>query len=261
MGEREVRIMRYATQILTKNDCYLAGRPLNPEGIIVHSTGVDQKRIDVYTSQWNRGGVRVCVHGFLGLDSEGALCFTQTLPYTMRCWGCGSGVRGSWNDRFLQLEICETLNDGAWCRETYAAALEVCAGLCVRFGIAPEAVVTHSEAYAAGYASNHGDVMHWWPRHGLSMDGFRRELKAMLEEDDKMLNNEENYQVFRSFMARYEAEQGALPASDWAKTACSMAVQSGLFTDGNGDGTLDRPQSALKRQEFAAVLDRIGVLG
>ena len=38
----------------------------------------------------------------------------------------------------------------------------------------------HSEAHALGYASNHGDVMHWWPRWGLGMDGFRTALAARL---------------------------------------------------------------------------------
>ena len=176
--------MQYKENYLTKNDCYQAGYPLpRPRGIIVHSTGVDQKRIRVYADAWNRPGVRTCVHGFLGLDEGGVLTFEQHLPFTLRCWGCGSGVNGSYNTTHLQFEICEALEDGAWCRETYAAALEVCERLCRTFGIPADAVVCHSEAYALGYASNHGDVMHWWPKHGLSMDGFRAALKKRLEDE------------------------------------------------------------------------------
>lgn len=179
-----ISAMQYRENFLTRNDCYRAGRALGrPKGIVVHSTGTDQKRIRVYADAWDRPGVRTCVHGFLGLDESGALSFEQHLPFTMRCWGCGSGTRGSYNNSHLQFEICETLADGAWCRETYAAALEVCEKLCRSFGIPAEAVVCHSEAYARGYGSNHGDVMHWWPRHGLSMDGFRAELSKRLEED------------------------------------------------------------------------------
>ena len=172
--------MNCIQEFLTENDCFRAAQPLTPTGIVVHSTGVDQKRISAYTSQWNRPGVRVCVHGLLGLDDEGRLSYVQTLPYDVRCWGCGSGAKGSYNASHIQFEICETLDDGAWCRETCAAALELCAGLCRAYGIAPENVVCHSEAHAAGYASNHGDVMHWWPRWGLSMAGFRTELTAAL---------------------------------------------------------------------------------
>ena len=170
-------------RILTNSDCFRAGKLLSrPRGIVVHSTGVDQKRISAYTRQWDRPGVRACVHGLLGLDDDGALCFVQTLPYEMRCWGCGSGAKGSFNDSHIQFEICEMRGDGDWCRKTYAAALELCTNLYRLYGIPPEAVVCHSEAHALGYGSNHGDVMHWWPDFGLSMDGFRAELKERLEE-------------------------------------------------------------------------------
>ena len=176
-------MLQIQRKLLTESDCYKAGKPLAPRGVVVHSTGVDQKRISAYTSQWNRPGVRACVHGLLGLNDRGGLCFTQTLPFEMRCWGCGSGPKGSLNDSHIQFEICETLGDGVWCRETYAAALELCLSLCRLYGIPPEAVVCHSEAHALGKASNHGDVMHWWPRFGLSMEGFRAELQERLEEE------------------------------------------------------------------------------
>ena len=176
--------MQYRVNFLTRNDCFNSARVLVPiRGIVVHSTGVDQKHIRPYADAWNRPGVRTCVHGFLGLDDDGELVFEQHLPFTRRCWGCGSGVNGSYNDSHIQFEICETLTDGDWCRRTYAAALDVCADLCSRFGIPVENVVCHSEAYARGCGSNHADVMHWWPKHGLSMDGFRAELRERLEEE------------------------------------------------------------------------------
>lgn len=246
--------MKQRVKFLTENDCYGAGQRLEPVGIVLHSTGCDQKRISAYTRQWDKPGVRLCVHGFIGLDEEGELCYEQTLPYDIRCWGCGRGTKGSFNSSHIQIEICETLNDGDWCRETYRAALEICAGLCRRFGILPENVVTHSEAHAIGYASNHGDVMHWWPRHGLSMDRFREELK------DEMYDNEGNYEVFKAFMSRYEAEMRAKGCSDYAAEACRKGVAAGIFSDGDGDGSIDAPQSYVKRQELAAVMDRKGLL-
>lgn len=246
--------MKRKVNYLTRNDCFKAARPLTPTGIIVHSTGVNQKRIAPYTSQWNHPGVQVCVHGFLGLDEDGELCYEQILPYSSRCWGCGSGEKGSFNASHIQFEICEDLRDAQWCRDTYAAALELCRELCEAYGIKPENVVTHSEAHAMGYASNHADVMHWWPAQGLSMEKFREELK------DEMYNNEENYKVFKEFLARYEAEQRALPPSGYAAESCRKAVDSGLFTDGNGDGSIDWPQAYVKRQELAVLMDRKGEL-
>ena len=62
-------------QFLTHNDCYLAGRPLVPKGVMVHSTGVAQPNPQVFIRSWNRPGVSKCVHAFVSRD--GAI---QTLP-------------------------------------------------------------------------------------------------------------------------------------------------------------------------------------
>ena len=41
-------------------------------------------------------------------------------------------------------------------------------------------VICHSEGYQRGVASNHADVMHWFPKFGKSMDTFRTDVsKAM----------------------------------------------------------------------------------
>ena len=54
--------------------------------------------------------------------------------------------------------------------------------LCMTYGIAPDkpTLICHSEGHALGIASNHGDVMHWWPKHGKSMDTFRAEVKRLM---------------------------------------------------------------------------------
>ena len=41
-------------------------------------------------------------------------------------------------------------------------------------------ILCHSEGYKLGIASNHADVMHWFPRFGKSMDTFRAEVKRLL---------------------------------------------------------------------------------
>ena len=42
-------------------------------------------------------------------------------------------------------------------------------------------VICHSEGYKREVAGNHGDVMHWFPKHGKSMDTFRAEVAAKLK--------------------------------------------------------------------------------
>ena len=51
-----------------------------------------------------------------------------------------------------------------------------------------------------------------------------------------------------------------LKPSEYAEAACKKGIASGLFTDGNQDGLVDNPQSYMKRQELATVLDRKGLL-
>ena len=55
--------------------------------------------------------------------------------------------------------------------------------LCKQYNLNPLAdgvVICHSEGYQRGVASNHADVMHWFPKHGKNMDTFRQDVsKAM----------------------------------------------------------------------------------
>lgn len=69
-----------------------------------------------------------------------------------------------------------------------------------------------------------------------------------------------SYETFKKHMERYEQEQNEAPVSEYAEASCSKAVKSGIFADGNGDGSIDYPQKPLKRQEFAVILDRMGML-
>lgn len=69
---------------------------------------------------------------------------------------------------------------------------------------------------------------------------------------------EMSYNKFKEYMQRYMAELDNLPASEYAAEACRKAIASGLFKDGNGDGSLDYPQMFIKRQDLALVMDRRG---
>ena len=59
-------------------------------------------------------------------------------------------------------------------------AVELCVYLCKLYGLTEKDIICHSEGYKLGTASNHGDVMHWFPKHGKSMDTFRADVKAGL---------------------------------------------------------------------------------
>ena len=41
-------------------------------------------------------------------------------------------------------------------------------------------IICHCEGHDLGIASNHADVLHWWPKHGKNMDTFRAAVKEKL---------------------------------------------------------------------------------
>lgn len=63
----------------------------------------------------------------------------------------------------------------------WGRSVELCAYLCREYGLDPERdVLCHQEGYRRDMASNHADVLHWWPLHGRSMDDFRGAVKGAL---------------------------------------------------------------------------------
>jgi LysM repeat protein len=188
---------------LTDNDCYKAGKKHMVKGIMVHSTGANNPNLrryvgpddgllgkNQYNNHWNTAkpdGRQICAHAFIGKLADGSVATYQTLPWDMRGWHSGSGSKGltanANNNGYIGFEICEDgLTDKAYFEKVYAEAVDLCAYLCKLYNIKPESptLICHSEGHKLGIASNHGDVMHWWPRFGKSMDTFRADVKAAM---------------------------------------------------------------------------------
>ncbi len=179
---------------LTENDCYKAGKTIKPTGIVVHSTGAINPTLrryvqpddgiigaNDYNNHWNQGGISKCVHAFIGKDKKGDVRIYQTLPWTMRCWGCGSGSKGSYNNSHIQFEICEdALIDEKYFTKAFEQAINLCAYLCEAYDIPVEEIVSHREANSRGFASNHADCDHWLAKFGKNMDWFRSQVQAKL---------------------------------------------------------------------------------
>ena len=70
------------------------------DGIVVHSIGVAQPSVDVMYNRMNAEGDRWAVHALM--NNERILL---TLPWDVRCWGCGGGSHGSYNNSRFQFEI------------------------------------------------------------------------------------------------------------------------------------------------------------
>ena len=193
--------LKIIEKILTKNPCYIAGRKITVKGLMLHSVGCPQPSAMVFVNNWNppANGREVCVHGFIDANTGEVY---QTLPWDHRGWHGG----GSSNNTHIGVEMCEpacikytggstfTCSDTATAtaavKRTYEAAVELFAFLCKQYKLDPLAdgvIISHKEGRKRGVASNHGDPEHLWTqlKTGYTMDGFRKDVKAAMAEEEK----------------------------------------------------------------------------
>ena len=197
---------------LSDNDCYKAGQTMQPCGVMVHSTAANNTSIARYVqpaaddpnraallsklggnqhgNHWNQSRAAwkakfgtnwgSCVHAFVGKLADGSVGSVQTLPWN--CFGWHAG--GNANNTHISFEICEdALTDESYFEKVYQEAVELTAMLCKTYNLNPLAdgvVICHSEGHQRGIASNHSDVMHWFPKFDKSMDTFRSDVAKAL---------------------------------------------------------------------------------
>ena len=251
--------MKFYTQILTQNDCYKAGRTITPRGVMVHSTGANNPKLSRYVpgndaidrntagNHWDMSGTGACVHAFIGKLADGSVGVVQTLPWNRRGWHCGKGSRGSANDTHISFEICEdALQDASYFNAVYQAAVELTADLCKQYGLDPQragVVICHSEGHTRGIASNHADVMHWFPEFGKNMDTFRADVARTMEGEDEMTQEQFNKMADAYFAKKAQEEADQL----WEKNAIARAQVAGI-SDGQ------RPRAIPTRVEVMAMV-------
>ena len=258
--------MEVTQHFLTRSACYQAGRTIVPKGIMVHSTGVAQPDPAVFLKLWDNPEADACVHAIV---HQGGVI--QTLPWTHRAWHAGSPRNGglSADNTHIAFEILEpkghTYQGGAiagydaaanaaYFAAVYQNAVELTAWLCRQFSLEPMTqVVDHQEGCKLDIASNHADVMHWFPKHGKSMDAFRADVAALLKGEEDTMDQNTFDAMLTEALARRAAAIEARPVSDWAQEAWNAAVAAGIF-----DGT--KPQAPLTREQAAVVLARSGTM-
>ena len=284
--------MKLLQCILTENDCYRTKRAIAPKGVMVHSTGANNPSLRRYVqpvpstpgraelaaalgenrngNHWNRPGLDVCVHGFIGRLADGSVAAVQTLPWDHRGWHAGNGSSGrSANDSHISFEICEDgLDDPDYFARAYREAVELTALLCREYGLDPLAdgvVICHQEGYRRGIASNHGDVLHWFPRFGKSMDDFRAEVAAELgrrPEAPAVDGSNDRNDKEEDGMVYYERLGDV---ADSYKTTIRKLMERGALrgrSDPDPDSLEDNVLNISEEYcRVMATLDKLGVLG
>ena len=201
--------------MMTQSTCYRQTKQMDIKGVLWHSTGVNNpwlKRYvqpddnvkdrdslikligkNSYGNDWNHTSVQAGLNCWIGKLADGTVATVQTMPWNYRPWGCGSGSKGSCNTGWIQFEICEDgLNDKAYFEKVYKEACELTAYLCKLYGINPKdsvkyngvtvpTILCHADSHKLGLGSNHGDVLHWFPKFGKNMDNVRDDVAALLK--------------------------------------------------------------------------------
>ena len=205
--------MKLVKNFLTKNKCYITYRKHKPVGLFLHSIGCSQPSAEVFLKNWNvyqPGGSSVCVHGFISDTAA-----YQTLPWDCVGWHSGQGKKDNANfmgylgfemtepstikytggATFIDNNPAETLK---FVQKTYENAVDIYAQICVELDFNPlgktsagyPVILSHSEGYKLGIASNHGDVEHLWNKTiKKTMDDFRNDVYNKMKDYPKDLGN------------------------------------------------------------------------
>lgn len=304
-----VSAMKYTSanppmQCFMRQSTWYKGAGTTPvRGILWHSTGANNPTLKRYVqpddnaadraqmlallgtnankNDWNHIYHEAGVHAWIGKLASGEVTTVQVGPWDKKAWGCGSGSKGSCNSGWIQFEICEDgLADADYFNKVYREACELTAYLCKLYGLDPHGTVSyngvnvpvilcHQDSYKLGLGSNHGDVLHWFPKFGKTMADVRNDVAALMaatetqtEEDEEMDQATFN-KMFNTAMSNYRAELRDNDCGDWSAEARQYAIDKGIF-QGGGTGPDGKPnymwEDLLTREQCAAVLYRFAKL-
>lgn len=265
--------------MMTQSTCYKGTSTMTPKGVLWHSTGANNPTLkryvqpddnasnrdelieligkNQYGNDWNHAKVQAGLNCWIGKLADGTVTTVQTMPWNYKPWGCGGGSKGSCNNGWIQFEICEDgLTDKNYFDKVYKEACEITAYLCKMYNIDPNGTVTvngvkvptilcHADSYDLKMGSNHGDVDHWFPKHGKSMATARADVAALLAADASVVPSEpevkpteptptkELYRVRKSWDDA-KSQIGAYGILENAKKACDTAGKEYSVYDSTG---------------------------
>ncbi|MDE6020174.1 MAG: peptidoglycan recognition protein family protein [Ruminococcus sp.] len=229
--------MKITQDFAITSACYRAGTTITPRGLMLHSVGCNQPDPKVFARFWKNSD-DVCCHGVLGTDGT----VIQTLPWNRRGWHCGGAANGT----HIGIEMTEPstirYTGGAsfvdnnptatkkFVLGTYKTAVELFAYLCKMYNLNPlvdGVIISHSEGYKRGIASGHADVEHIWNKYGLTMNQFRKDVKAAMnggtvdtDTTPKPSGSINNLYRVRKSWADSKSQIGAYSSLENAKKAC-----------------------------------------
>lgn len=253
---------------------YICAKTATTLGVCWHSTGANNTALARYVqpddndpdrqqllakigenlcrNDWNHISLDAGVHAFVGKLSSGEVSTVNVGPWSLEAWGVGTGLTGfSLNQGWIQFEICEdNLRDPVYFGQVYREAVHLTAYLCKVFNLDPcgqvlyhgrevPVITCHSESFNLGFGSNHGDVMHWFPRFGKSMETVRQDVKDLLQEqaeyEAKREEQKKREEEDKTKEQRYNTMEEIEKAFPWAADTINRMLGAGVLS-GTGAG-------------------------
>lgn len=289
-------MLNIKTQYLTKSRNYQTKRSIEVKGLVLHSIGCPQPSAQSLVNSWNNSEVEKGIHAFV--DNNEAIITLPCLEVTdtsgpgkaHRAWHIGAGSKGSFNNSRIGVEMTEpkwikyTKGASFTCSDPEAArqfvyknlenAVELFAQLCIYHNLDPlgeNIILSHKEANALGYGSNHGDPSHLFTQLNMdyNMDKFRQEVNKRVQElknpiITELEDDDMTQERFNELMNNYLVSLWTNDAGSWSQEARDWAVKNGLIggngqTDDNGN-TIYMWPSNMTREQFVTVLYRYAKL-
>lgn len=271
--------------MMTQSTCYQDTRKMTVKGVLWHSTGVNNPTLRRYVQPDDNAKNRAellkkigknaygndCNHiyweaglnAWIGELADETVAAVQTMPWDYRPWGCGSGSKGSCNDGWIQFEICEDgLTNKTYFNKVYKEACELTAYLCTLYKLDPKGYTTlngvrvpvilcHADSYDLGLGSGHADVMHWFKKHGKTMNDVRNDVAKLMNATTTSTTSKpatsttttkEMYRVRKSW-ADVASQKGAFTDKTNAINCCKKAGNGYEVYDSKGKVVYPEPKA------------------
>lgn len=210
----------------TQSTCYKSTTTMTIKGVLWHSTGANNPNLkryiqpsdnaidkdewlkllgtNAYKNDWNHISHQAGLNCWIGKLADGTVTTIQTMPWNYKPWGCGSGLKGSCNNGWIQFEICEDgLTNKDYFEKVYEEACQITAYLCDLYNIDPNGTVKvngveiptilcHADSYDLGFGSNHGDINHWFPKFNKNMNTARARVSEIMGKTNSKPSDDEN---------------------------------------------------------------------
>ena len=233
---------------------YYSGRGGNSiKYIVVHYTaGNGDTAMNNAQYFHNNDGLNASAHYFVDEHSV-----VQSVRDTDGAWHCGGPLESPhhplhnicMNRNSLGVEMCSDKVNGKYVitAQTVDRTVELVRWLMAKYGIHVDHVVRH-------YDVTGKDCPEPWVRDESLWRKFKARLTAPVEPEPKKEETAMTDKEFAAYMDRYNANKANQMPHAYASLAWKLAVEAGIV-----DGT--KPQSPLTREQFAVILQRLGLIG